>query len=232
MVRRLALGAVVASTVLVTLAYASAFLPAGAPSWAPWAFVVGTAAMMTAMMMLGASRPGRPLGGLWLAFLFTFVVLVGGFGIAIVLPPPTAGGALWLGLPAGAAAVLYGVGLLPLAVLPLAYAMTFDDRTLSEADLARLRAAAAELGSGGGGPGSSDPGNADAEGADGGPVAGGDRGTDAGRDHGTAVGAPPQRQYPGSASRTHHPPDADRTTIPPGTSTDAGVTPPAAGPLH
>lgn len=145
MIRRLALGVVVASTVLVAAAYASAFLPTGVPGWASWAFVVGTAAMMTAMMILGAARPGRPLGVLWLAFAFTFAVLVGGFGLAILLPPPTPQSPLWLGLPPGAAVVLYGVGLLPLAVLPLAYALTFDDRTLSEADLARLRAAAGVL---------------------------------------------------------------------------------------
>lgn len=143
MIRSFALGAVVASTVLVTAAYGSAFLPSGAPGWAPWAFVVGTATMTTATMALGAMRPGRPIGGLlWAAFGFTFVVLVGGFGAALLLPEPSAGSALWLGLPAGAALVLYGVGLLPLAVLPVVYAVTFDDRSLGEAGLARLRAEA------------------------------------------------------------------------------------------
>ncbi len=142
MIRRLALGAVVASTVSVTVGYASAFLPAGAPPWGQWTFIVGLALMMTAMMVLGAARSGRPMGLLWLAFGFTFVVLVGGFGLALVIPPPTADSSLWFGLPAGAAVVLYGVGLLPLAVLPLAYALTFDDSSLDEDGLARLRKAA------------------------------------------------------------------------------------------
>lgn len=142
MIRRLALGAVVTSTVLVTVGYVSAFLPTGAPAWGQWTFIVGLALMMTAMMVLGAARSGRPMGLLWLAFGFTFVVLVGGFGIALVLPLPTAESTLWLGLPAGAAVVLYGVGLLPLAVLPLAYALTFDDSSLSEDSLTRLRKAA------------------------------------------------------------------------------------------
>jgi len=41
--------------------------------------------------------------------------------------------------------VLIGIGLLPLLVLPLAYALTFDEMTLSEADLARVRDAARAL---------------------------------------------------------------------------------------
>jgi hypothetical protein len=48
------------------------------------------------------------------------------------------------------------VGLLPLFVLPLAYGLTFDGQTLSEADLERVRQAAralrAEAAAGAGGP--------------------------------------------------------------------------------
>ena len=143
MIRTWSLGAVVASTVLIALAYASAFLPGGVAAWAPWAFVLGTATMMLATMVLGASRRGRRLGGLWVVFAFTFVVLVAGFGIALLLPPPTADSPLWLGLPHGAAVVLYGVGVLPLFVLPLAYALTFDRHTLTAEDLQRVRDAAA-----------------------------------------------------------------------------------------
>lgn len=143
MVRRLALGAIAAATSMVGAAYASAFLPGGAPRWAEWAFVLGTAAMMSAMMLLGATAGDRrapPVA--WLAIAFTFAVLVVGLGAAILLPPPAPGDRLWLGLPAGAAAVLYGVGLLPLLVLPLAYARSFDSAALGEEALARLRAAA------------------------------------------------------------------------------------------
>jgi hypothetical protein len=46
---------------------------------------------------------------------------------------------LWLGLPRGAAIILYIVGLVPMAVLPIAYALTFDRTTLSEAELDELR---------------------------------------------------------------------------------------------
>jgi hypothetical protein len=47
---------------------------------------------------------------------------------------------LWLGLPARAAVVIYGIGLLPIVVLPVAYALTFDTQTLSADDVERVRA--------------------------------------------------------------------------------------------
>ena len=73
--------------------------------------------------------------------LLVFVLVGGGFLLALLLPPDTVNGPYWLGLPRRAAVVLYGVGLLPLFVLPLAYAFTFDALTLSDEDLARVRAA-------------------------------------------------------------------------------------------
>ena len=76
-----------------------------------------------------------------------FVVLVVGGGlVALVLMPPADPGdpTLILGLPPRAALLMYGVGLLPTLVVPVAYALTFERLTLSEADLARVRAAAAE----------------------------------------------------------------------------------------
>ena len=41
--------------------------------------------------------------------------------------------------------MLYGIGVLPLIVMPIAYALTFDDATLSAADLDALRARAREI---------------------------------------------------------------------------------------
>ena len=66
------------------------------------------------------------------------VVLIAGFGAVLVMPAETAGSVLWLGLPPRTAIVLYGIGVLPLFLLPLAYAYTFDTMTLSEDDLARI----------------------------------------------------------------------------------------------
>src|SRR5690606_16562291 len=124
---------------------ASAFLPGGAPRWAAWAMAAGISVMMVATTALGAARRGR-LGALSVPFALVFLILMGGFGVALALPPPgPADATLWLGLPRGAAVVLYGVGLLPLFAVPLAYAVTFDTLTLSDADLERVRREARRL---------------------------------------------------------------------------------------
>jgi hypothetical protein len=72
-------------------------------------------------------------------------MLVIGFGAALALPA-TEGplSRLWLGLPARAAIVIYGVGLLPIFVLPIAYALTFETQTLSAEDVERVRKLARE----------------------------------------------------------------------------------------
>lgn len=145
MTKRSALAGLVVSTVLIAAGYASAFLPGDPPRWAPWAMAMGTAAILVSAMALGAARQGG-IGRLWLPFALVFLVLAGGFGAVLALPAtdpqdPT----LWLGLPPRAAVVMYGIGLLPLFFLPLSYALTFDEMTLSEADLARVRDAARAL---------------------------------------------------------------------------------------
>lgn len=139
---RRGLAPVVIGTLAVAAAYASAFLPGGVPRWAPWSMVVGVALSCIGSMALGAARPGRPLGTMVWALGFSFVVLIGCLGAALVLPAETGAGArLLLGLPVRAALVIYGVGLLPVLVLPAVYARTFDQQTLDQADLDRIRAA-------------------------------------------------------------------------------------------
>ena len=100
-------------------------------------------------MILGATRGRRGIGALKIPFAFVALVLVIGFGAALALPA-TEGplSTLWLGLPARAAIVIYGVGLLPIVVLPVAYALTFETQTLSAEDLERVRALARENQSG------------------------------------------------------------------------------------
>lgn len=133
--------ALAAAAVVELAAYASAFSSRGAPAWAPWAFLAGTVTTLVALVRLGAARGGRAARALDLALAVQGTILVAGFGTALVLPPPTASSPLVLGLPAAAAVVIYGVGLLPVLVLPIAYARTFETLTLSEGDLARVRAA-------------------------------------------------------------------------------------------
>lgn len=144
MTRRTALLALLLGTLAIAAAYASAFLPGPAPAWSAWAMGMGTAVVMVASMALGAIR-SRGLGRLKLPFAFVFLILAGGFAAALALPAEAPGDPLFLGLPARAAIVLIGIGLVPLLVLPVAYALTFDEMTLGEDDLARVRAAAREL---------------------------------------------------------------------------------------
>jgi len=138
-VKGAALLAIVGSALLIGVAYASAFLPRGTPGWAPWLFVAGMSVMMVSTMALGAARDGR-IGRLWIPFAGVLVILLGGFGLVLALPPadPT-DPALWFGLPPRAAIVLYGIGFLPFLLVPVGYAVTFHQQTLGPGDLERIR---------------------------------------------------------------------------------------------
>jgi hypothetical protein len=138
--RSRSVGALALATLCIAVSYAAAFLPGGAPAWAAWLLAFGIATCMVAFMALGASRKGRGVGRLAPVFVVVFVMIAGAFALALGLPPERLGDALWGGLPRRAAILLYGIGLLPLFVLPLAYAFTFEEQTLSEADLERVRA--------------------------------------------------------------------------------------------
>lgn len=143
MARRNSLLALFAGTLACAAAYASAFLPGAPPAWSPWALGIGTAVVMVAASALGAARADTGIGRLKLPFAIAFLIVAGGFAAVLSMPAPDAANPrLFLGLPAGAAIVILGIGLLPLLVLPIAYALTFEDMTLSEADLARVREAA------------------------------------------------------------------------------------------
>ena len=91
-------------------------------------------------MILGAVRGAGGIGRLKIPFAFVILILAIGFGAALALPASEGPlSRLWLGLPARAAVVIYGVGLLPIIVLPVAYAMTFETLTLSAEDVERVR---------------------------------------------------------------------------------------------
>jgi hypothetical protein len=138
--RRAALVTLFAAIAAIALGYAAAFGAHGTPSWAQWLLALGIPAALGAIMILGATRGGRGVGPLKIPFAFVILMLVIGFGAALALPATESPlSRLWLGLPARAAIVIYGVGLLPIFVLPIAYALTFETQTLSADDVERVR---------------------------------------------------------------------------------------------
>ena len=141
MTRSIAIGVLFLSTLLNGAAYVGALVAGTVPAWTPWALMIGTSTIMLATMVLGAIRHRGGVGKLTVPFVAMFVVMIVGFGAALVMPVESAASRLWLGLPPRAAVVLYGIGVLPLFVLPMAYALTFESLTLSESDLERVRAA-------------------------------------------------------------------------------------------
>ena len=143
--RSVALAALIIGMIAIALGYAAAFLPGGTPGWAPWLLALGIPDALGAIMILGAARGRTGIGPLKYPFAFVVSVLAIGFGAALALPA-TEGplGKLWLGLPLRAAIVIYGIGLLPIVVLPVAYALTFEVQTLSAEDVERVRHLARE----------------------------------------------------------------------------------------
>jgi hypothetical protein len=138
--RTAALVALFIGTLAIACGYAAAFIRSGTPAWAPWLLALGIPGAVGAIMILGAARSNRGIGPLKLPFLFTVAILAAGFCAALALSPnETATSHLWLGLPIRAAIVIYGVGLLPIVVLPIAYAVTFETQTLSAEDVERVR---------------------------------------------------------------------------------------------
>lgn len=143
--RRASLVTLFIAIAAIAAGYAAAFTPSGTPSWAPWLLALGIPIALGAIMILGAARGRRGIGPLKLPFAFVVVILVIGFSAALALPATESPlSRLWLGLPARAAIVIYGVGLLPIVVLPIAYALTFETQTLSAEDVERVRALARE----------------------------------------------------------------------------------------
>jgi len=137
--------ALVAGILAIAVGYAAAFLPGGAPPWAPWLLALGIPIALGAIMILGAARGRMGIGPLKYPFVFVVAVLAIGFCAALALPATeSALSRLWLGLPARAAIVIYGIGLLPIIVLPVAYALTFEAQTLSAEDVERVRELARE----------------------------------------------------------------------------------------
>ena len=138
--RQGSLVALIAGILAIAVGYAAAFLPGGTPGWAPWLLAIGIPLALGAIMILGAARGRTGVGPLKYPFAFVVAVLAVGFCAALALPATESPlSKLWLGLPARAAIVIYGIGLLPIIVLPVAYALTFETQTLSAEDVERVR---------------------------------------------------------------------------------------------
>jgi hypothetical protein len=137
--RRVALFAIVSGTCAIAAGYGGAFLSGGPPVWAAWLLALGIPASIGGIILLGAARGAAGVGRLWMPIAFVVATLALGFGLALALPAnESAGSDLWLGLPPRAAIVIYGIGLMPAIVLPIAYALTFETQTLDEEDVKRV----------------------------------------------------------------------------------------------
>ena len=138
--RTAALTALCMAILCIAIGYTAAFGQNGTPVWAPWLLALGIPVSLGAIMILGAARGRSGIGPLKLPFLFVVAVLAIGFCAALALPATESPlSKLWLGLPARAAIVIYGIGLLPIVVLPVVYALTFETQTLSAEDVERVR---------------------------------------------------------------------------------------------
>jgi hypothetical protein len=141
-VKRILIRLLVTSCGLVALSYAAVFVSGAGNAWAPWTLAIGTNGVIMSLMAIGAVRHDTLPRSLVWTFIGLFVLCAGAFLTALGLPAAEgAKGALLFGLPLRTAIVLYGVGVVPILILPLAYALTFESSTLSEGDLDRIRAA-------------------------------------------------------------------------------------------
>lgn len=114
-------------TATIGAVYGWSLLTDSAPAWSPWALGLAVPATMVSAILIGvsprASRTAKLRAGV--AAALTLLLLASGFVLALALSG--AGEPLVLGLPRRAAIIMYGVGLLPFLVVPVAYALAFED---------------------------------------------------------------------------------------------------------
>ena len=143
--KRTLLRLLLVSCALVALSYAAVFAGVDA-GWAPWTLAIGANGVIMTLMAIGAVRHDTLPRSLVWTFAGLFVLCAGAFLTALALPAAEgARGVLLFGLPLRTAIVLYGVGVVPILILPFAYALTFESSTLSDSDLERVRAAYAQV---------------------------------------------------------------------------------------
>lgn len=124
----------------IALGYAFVAFRGAASGAASWLLATGIPVSTVAIMVMGAVREGRSWRRLWLPFVLVGFFLTVGFFLALGLPADeNVSSRLFFGLPLRAAIVVYGVGLLPIVILPIVYAMTFETQTLNASDLESVR---------------------------------------------------------------------------------------------
>ena len=124
----------------LSLAYLTAFLGGSLRPWAPRLLALGIVILVAALLLVGARREGRRLPGVLLVGVAVVIALLGiGFGAALFGAGEGPAAPLLLGLPRRAALVVYGIGLVPVVVLPVVFAKTFAATVLSADDLNRFR---------------------------------------------------------------------------------------------
>jgi hypothetical protein len=128
---------------VVAAGYAGSFFDA---AWAPWCLAIGTCGALMSMMALGAIRRGKIAPVLRWVFAGMFLFCAGCFCVALAIPANEGpGGPLLFNFPLRSTIVLLGVAIVPILVMPFAWALTFDSSMLSEDDLVRLREAQTEM---------------------------------------------------------------------------------------
>ncbi len=147
--RRIGLSLLITGLGAVAAAYLL-FVAGWSRDVAPWLIALGSAGVLAGLACLGSARgvlrrtPRRtPL--LAAAIAFAFLAVAGGLLGALAFPAPAAGDPLLLGLPRATTLLLLLTGAVPLLLLPVAYALAFDDEVLSASDLDRIRTEAATL---------------------------------------------------------------------------------------
>ena len=131
---------------VIAIAYGALFVVTPPPAWAPVCLAIGANGVMMSLMAIGAMRRDTIPRSLAYTFVILFALCAGSFVAALLMPPHEGvGGTLLLGLPLRTAIVVYAVGVVPIFVLPFAYALTFDSSTLNEDDLARVREAFTQM---------------------------------------------------------------------------------------
>lgn len=142
---RVGLTLLILGLLAVAASYGAALVGVAAHA-TPWWLASGSTAVLAALAVLGAARGRRPTPILTATGLVSFLSVATGLLVPLAMRAPDASTPLLLGLPRPTAILLLLVGLLPLLLLPVAYAAAFEREVLSDEDLARLRSGSGATG--------------------------------------------------------------------------------------